>query len=187
MTTPEMLVAIRETNARMNRTIPTALIFFEVKTMIIAITETIIDIIKEYAVISPNVSGSTSAVPEKTEVILQGGTFPFSPYTYQEYFVKYLLKAMNDFSRLFYDDGINMDKFNKFFEMPADISDKNRTKRIQKKLMFIKNLDLNNEKILDTINNLFFDNKIKNNNEIIEQWGKYRNRKWTTGAFIRIL
>ena len=42
-----------------------------------------------------------NSVPEKTEVILQGGTFMFSPHIYQEYFVKYLFKAMNDFSRLF--------------------------------------------------------------------------------------
>src|SRR3989338_7374475 len=56
-------------------------------------------------------------VPEKAEVILQGGTFSFFPYAYQEYFVKYLLKAMNDFSILFYDiNTINIEKFNLFFE-----------------------------------------------------------------------
>ncbi|MBL7056546.1 hypothetical protein ISS07_06540, partial [Candidatus Woesearchaeota archaeon] len=60
--------------------------------------------------------------PEKADVILQGGTFPFMPYNYQEYFVKYLLKAMNDFSRLFYTkQGINKKKFNLFFELPANI------------------------------------------------------------------
>jgi len=107
-----------------------------------------------------------NSVPEKTEVILQGGTFPFTPHTYQEYFVKYLLKAMNDFSRLFYNkDKMDKDKFNKFFEMPADISDKDRTERIQNKLMHIKNLDLSHKKTLDKINNLFFNNK-KNNNLI---------------------
>ena len=100
-----------------------------------------------------------NSVPEKTEVILQGGTFPFSPHTYQDYFVKYLLKAMNDFSRLFYDeDKIDMEKFNIFFEMPADIADKERTERIQNKLMLIKNLDLSHNEILDSINDLFFNN-----------------------------
>src|SRR3989338_2014179 len=54
-----------------------------------------------------------NSIPEKTEVILQGGTFPFSPFSYQEYFVKYLLKAMNDFSRLFYEnDVLDRGKFN---------------------------------------------------------------------------
>ena len=100
-----------------------------------------------------------NSVPEKCEVILQGGTFPFSPHTYQDYFVKYLLKAMNDFSRLFYDkDKIDMNKFNKFFEMPANIENKERTERIQKKLYFIKNLDLSNKEVLNKIIDLFFNN-----------------------------
>lgn len=123
-----------------------------------------------------------NSVPEKCEVILQGGTFPFSPHTYQDYFVKYLLKAMNDFSRLFYDDDLNKDKFNKFFEMPADIKDKERTERIHKKLFFIKNLDLSNKKTLNSINDLFF-NDNKNNNfnnsekEIIVQWKRFNEEK----------
>jgi len=111
-----------------------------------------------------------NSVPEKCEVILQGGTFPFSPKTYQDYFVKYLLKAMNDFSRLFYNKNeIDMNKFNKFFEMPADIKDTDRTERIHRKLFYIKNLDLNYKKTLDSINNLFFSNndaKLINNNLI---------------------
>jgi len=121
-----------------------------------------------------------NSVPEKCEVILQGGTFPFSPHTYQDYFVKYLLKAMNDFSRLFYDDDLNKDKFNKFFEMPSDVKDKERTERIHKKLFFIKNLDLSNKKTLNSINDLFFnDNSInngKNKNEIIVQWKKFNGK-----------
>ncbi len=148
-----------------------------------------------------------NSVPEKTEVILQGGTFPFYPKAYQEYFVKYLLKAMNDFSRLFYTkDSTDMKKFNKFFEMPADINDKERTKRIHKKLFFIKNLNLSNKKILNSVNYLFFNNNfdiflIKNNvlekhsfsgrrkskafsseikdntkNEIIKQWKKFNGK-----------
>jgi len=135
-----------------------------------------------------------NSVPEKCEIILQGGTFPFSPNSYQEYFVKYLLKAMNDFSRLFYgNDKIDMNKFNKFFEMPANIVDKERTDRIQRKLFYIKNLDLGNEKILDSINNIFFNDNFdlfnfnnnknieKNNNgiknEIIVQWKKFNEQK----------
>jgi len=122
-----------------------------------------------------------NSVPEKTEVILQGGTFNFFPYIYQEYFIKYLLKAMNDFSRLFYNkDDIDMDKFNIFFEMPADIADKDRTERIQSKLYYIKNLDLSDNKILDSVKDSFFNKdakpiinnsneKLINKNKIIEK------------------
>jgi len=105
-----------------------------------------------------------NSVPEKCEVILQGGTFPFSPKIYQDYFVKYLLKAMNDFSRLFYNEnGIDLGKFNKFFELPANIDNEERTRRIQRKLLFIKNLDFGDKKVLDTVNDLFFNNKNDNN------------------------
>ena len=41
-------------------------------------------------------------IPDKAEIIVQGGTFTFFPKLYQEYFIKYSLKAMNDFSRLFF-------------------------------------------------------------------------------------
>ncbi|MAE42917.1 hypothetical protein CMO93_04040 [Candidatus Woesearchaeota archaeon] len=117
-----------------------------------------------------------NSVPEKVDVILQGGTFNFFPYSYQEYFIKYLFKAMNDFSRLFYNkDRIDMQKFNSFFEMPADISDTSRTERIQKKLLFIKNLDLSNKKILNSINNLFFNNKNLSNG-IFKQWKKFNKK-----------
>ena len=109
-----------------------------------------------------------NSVPEKTEVILQGGTFPFSPNIYQNYFVKYLLKAMNDFSRLFYNkDEIDMKKFNIFFEMPANLENKERTERMQRKLYFIKNLDLSNKETLGSLNNLFFYNNGNKNIQII--------------------
>ena len=57
-------------------------------------------------------------VPDKAEIIIQGGTFTFFPKLYQEYFIKYALKAMNDFSRLFFgeDGNIDMLKFKKFIE-----------------------------------------------------------------------
>ncbi len=99
-------------------------------------------------------------VPEKVEIILQGGTFNFFPKAYQEYFVKYTYKAMNDFSLLFYDKGnLDLEKFNIFFEMPCNVEDKERTLRIQRRLLFIKNLDLNNKKILAVVNELFFNKK----------------------------
>src|SRR3989338_2094479 len=121
-----------------------------------------------------------NSVPEKCEVIVQGGTFPFFPKIYQDYFVKYLLKAMNDFSRLFYNEnGISLDKFNRFFELPANIGNEERTERLQKKLLFIKNLELGDKKVLDAVNDLFFNNK-KNSgikNELIVQWDEFNEIK----------
>ncbi len=131
-------------------------------------------------------------VPEKCEVILQGGTFNFFPKIYQEYFVKYLIKAMNDFSVLFYNKNeINMKKFNMFFEMPADIEDKERTKRIHEKLLHIKNLDLSNKKVFNKINNLFFKgNNVGvptiNKNSTLNNKNKIKNNKKNNSNLISI-
>src|SRR3989344_3533307 len=100
-------------------------------------------------------------VPDKAELIIQGGTFTFFPKIYQEYFIKYALKAMNDFSRLFFDkDGnIEMPKFKKFFELPRVISkEENRTTKVQQKLLHIKHMDLSNEESIKNIEKLFFEN-----------------------------
>ncbi|MEK6845789.1 MAG: tRNA uridine(34) 5-carboxymethylaminomethyl modification radical SAM/GNAT enzyme Elp3, partial [Nanoarchaeota archaeon] len=77
---------------------------------------------------------------DKVELIIMGGTFPSFPQEYQEEFIKYAFKAMNDFSKLFYDkDGrFNLLKFKRFFELPADIEDDLRVKRIQEKLLKLK-------------------------------------------------
>ena len=83
-------------------------------------------------------------IPDKAELIIQGGTFTFFPRAYQEYFVKYALKAMNDFSRLFFNKMGDLDalKFKKFFELPRILNEDNRrVKNIQKKLLHIKNLN----------------------------------------------
>ena len=40
----------------------------------------------------------------KIELIIMGGNFPTTPLWYQEYFVTYALKAMNDFSSMFDGD-----------------------------------------------------------------------------------
>ena len=98
-------------------------------------------------------------IPDKAEIIVQGGTFTFFPRLYQEYFVKYAIKAMNDFSKLFFNNEGNIDllKFKKFFELPRVISEEGkRTKSIQNKLMQIKHLDLNDERIKDKVEDLFF-------------------------------
>lgn len=81
---------------------------------------------------------------EKAEVILMGGTFPSFPLEYQEEFVKFAFKALNDFSELFYDQKnkteFNYLKFKEFFELPApDLRNQERIKRIHERLFKIKN------------------------------------------------
>ena len=78
-------------------------------------------------------------IPEKVEVIIQGGTFPSFPEEYQEEFMKYTYKALNDFSKLFFNkDKFNFEKFKKFFELPGKKEDKERTNRIQNRLLNLK-------------------------------------------------
>ena len=78
-------------------------------------------------------------VPEKIELIVMGGTFPSFNKKYQEEFIKYCFRALNDFSRLFYNkNGFNYNKFKRFFELPCDVFSKERTKRIQNKLRKLK-------------------------------------------------
>ncbi len=78
----------------------------------------------------------------KNDVIIMGGTFPSFPLDYQDEFIALTYKAMNDFSEMFFDsDGkFDLDKFIAYFELPGDIRDAERTKRIQKKLLKHKNL-----------------------------------------------
>ena len=93
--------------------------------------------------------------PDKLELIIMGGTFPSFPKKYQEDFVTYAFKAMNDFSKLFFTNAsthkkgreggttnktqkFNLIKFKKFFELPGDIFNEKRTKRIQDKLRKLK-------------------------------------------------
>ncbi len=76
---------------------------------------------------------------EKVEVIIQGGTFPALNKEYQEYVVKYILKAMNDFSVVFYKGRkLQIKKFKKFFELPSNINSPERSKKIQEKLLKLK-------------------------------------------------
>ena len=115
-------------------------------------------------------------VPDKAEIIIQGGTFTFFPKAYQEYFVKYALKAMNDFSKLFFDKDGNLDilKFKKFFELPRLLSEEDkRVKQIQHKLLQIKNLDLNNFKVKEKVEELFFNNNL--NVDFFSALGKIGN------------
>ncbi|MDP7116267.1 MAG: tRNA uridine(34) 5-carboxymethylaminomethyl modification radical SAM/GNAT enzyme Elp3, partial [Candidatus Woesearchaeota archaeon] len=69
-------------------------------------------------------------LPDKVEIIIQGGTFPSYPRKYQRDYVTYALKALNDFSRIFFPKKlkgeIDFAKFKKFFALPGDIYDKKR-------------------------------------------------------------
>jgi elongator complex protein 3 len=77
---------------------------------------------------------------DKIELIVMGGTFPSFQKKYQEDFIKFSFKAMNDFSELFFKKGeFDYVKFKKFFELPTEnFEDAERTKKIQNKLLKIK-------------------------------------------------
>jgi len=77
---------------------------------------------------------------EKVELIIMGGTFPSYPIEYQDEFIKFAFKAMNDFSEMFYSgDEFDYLKFKDFFELPVEnLGDPERTERIQKKLFELK-------------------------------------------------
>jgi len=78
-------------------------------------------------------------IPDKLELIIMGGTFPSFPKKYQEYFITYAFKAMNNFSKLFFNKkGFDFIRFKEFFELPGDIYNEKRTKSIQKKLLKTK-------------------------------------------------
>ncbi|MBU4284342.1 MAG: tRNA uridine(34) 5-carboxymethylaminomethyl modification radical SAM/GNAT enzyme Elp3 [Nanoarchaeota archaeon] len=82
----------------------------------------------------------TGHVPDKIELIIMGGTFPSFKKTYQDYFIKYALKAMNDFSKIFFrNEELDLVKFKTFFEMPGNFQDDARVNRIKKKLLILKN------------------------------------------------
>jgi elongator complex protein 3 len=77
--------------------------------------------------------------PEKVELIIMGGTFPSYPKEYQDEFIKDALKAMNDFSLMFFKENkFNFKSFKEFFELPSNIYSKERIERIQTKLLKLK-------------------------------------------------
>ncbi|MBI5392690.1 tRNA uridine(34) 5-carboxymethylaminomethyl modification radical SAM/GNAT enzyme Elp3 [Candidatus Woesearchaeota archaeon] len=76
---------------------------------------------------------------DKVELIVMGGTFTSFARKYQEQFITYAFKAMNDFSNLFFaKKRFDVVKFRKFFELPGAVGDKQRTKNIQEKLLKLK-------------------------------------------------
>lgn len=84
----------------------------------------------------------TGHVPDKVELILQGGTFPAFPEEYQEEVITDCFQALNDFSTLFFPQRVlrtlDLKGFKAFFELPGDVEDEERTKRLHAKLLAIK-------------------------------------------------
>lgn len=76
---------------------------------------------------------------EKIDLIVMGGTFISFPKKYKEDFIMYSFKAMNDFSKMFFrKDKFLLNKFREFFELPADVNNKERYARIVKKMKKLK-------------------------------------------------
>lgn len=77
--------------------------------------------------------------PEKVELIIMGGTFPSFSKRYQDKFVMSCFKAMNDFSELFYKKNrFDFLAFKRFFELPGDVGNPDRTKSIHSRLRKLK-------------------------------------------------
>jgi elongator complex protein 3 len=113
--------------------------------------------------------------PEKVEIILQGGTFPFSPKSYQEYFISCVFKAMNDFSKIFYPNGeLDYERFTSFFELPIVHDMDLRIDGIHKKCLYLKSLDLNvKEEYERAIESLFGKNvqeMLNSGNKILQEF-----------------
>ncbi len=74
----------------------------------------------------------------KVELIIMGGTFMSFDKKYRDEFVGYAFKALNDFSKMFFDKEFDLEEFKKFFELPGEVDDKKRTLKIQEKLLKLK-------------------------------------------------
>ncbi|MBT4576849.1 tRNA uridine(34) 5-carboxymethylaminomethyl modification radical SAM/GNAT enzyme Elp3 [Candidatus Woesearchaeota archaeon] len=79
-------------------------------------------------------------VPSKVELIIMGGTFPNFPKPYRDDFIKFAIKAMNDFSDEFYTPKgeFKEKKFKEFFLLPGDIDSKERELELQKRITKLK-------------------------------------------------
>ena len=84
-------------------------------------------------------------LPEKCEVIIQGGTFPSFPKEYKEDFIYFMYKALNDFGQMFFPDNeLDIDFYREFFEMPGELGEKKRVERIQKRTLAEKEKNVKN-------------------------------------------
>ena len=87
-------------------------------------------------------------IPEKIELIIMGGTFPSYPISYQDEFICYALKAMNDFSDLFLRDEFDFALFKEMFDLPHDINNRIVREKIIGRLLDLKgNSDLVKEQL----------------------------------------
>ncbi|MDP3918977.1 MAG: tRNA uridine(34) 5-carboxymethylaminomethyl modification radical SAM/GNAT enzyme Elp3 [Nanoarchaeota archaeon] len=76
---------------------------------------------------------------DKVELIIQGGTFPAMTKEYQDMYIKYAFKAMNDFGEMFFNnDKLDLKKFKEFFELPVYELKQDRTDRIKDKIRKLK-------------------------------------------------
>jgi elongator complex protein 3 len=81
--------------------------------------------------------------PDKVDQIIMGGTFTAFPKKYQNDYVYYSFKAFNDFSNLFYANGVfDVNKFKEFFELPGSVADKERGLRIKEKILKLRDQDI---------------------------------------------
>jgi len=78
--------------------------------------------------------------PTKIELIIMGGTFPSFPKVYRDEFITFAMKALNDFSKEFYDKegNLNEKKFNKFFLLSEKLDSKEREKKLIEKMFKLK-------------------------------------------------
>jgi len=95
-------------------------------------------------------------IPNKVELIIMGGTFPSYEINYQDEFITYALKAMNDFSDLFFEDNkFNFNKFKEFFMLPHEIKDKEIIQKVQEKVLTLKgSSNLENEQLKNETSNI---------------------------------
>lgn len=82
----------------------------------------------------------TGHMPQKAEVIIQGGTFPAMPEEYQKNFIKDIYQALNDFGTLFFTktEELDIKTFKVFFALPSDIKTKERQEKMNAKIRAIK-------------------------------------------------
>ncbi len=82
---------------------------------------------------------ATGHSADKVEMIIQGGTFPSFEKKYQEDFITYALKGLNDFGEIFFPkEQLDFDKYKEFFEMPGEMKNAERVKRIQQRELELK-------------------------------------------------
>ncbi|MBS3119712.1 tRNA uridine(34) 5-carboxymethylaminomethyl modification radical SAM/GNAT enzyme Elp3 [Candidatus Woesearchaeota archaeon] len=76
--------------------------------------------------------------PKKIELIIMGGTFPSFPYEYQDEFITYAFKALNDFGDRFLTSEEKLRAFMEFFELPHDVKDPAWASRIQERILSMR-------------------------------------------------